>query len=186
MFNWLMKQAGGKTLLLALALCILPLAGMVYWINTLPLARVLYHRLPDLRLEDKAVNLYETIVLYEQHRPHIALMYGLDLWLAAGLFLFFALLLGWWLKPQGPGQASPAWMLAIPFSYLVCECWEDSMILMFAWIYPSPLILQLFPLFRLVMLGKFALLGLVLLAVLAAGCVWLWRRLFGAKPQAAT
>lgn len=186
MFAWLMKQAGGKTLLLALGMVILPLAGMAYWINALPLARVLYHRLPDLRLEDQAANLYETIVLYEQHRPHIALMYGLDLWLAAGIFLFFALLLGWCLKPQRPGQAAPAWMLAIPFSYLVCECWEDFMVLMFTWIYPSPLILQLFPLFRGVMLGKFALLGLVLAAVLAAAAVWLWRRLFGAKTPAAT
>jgi hypothetical protein len=181
MFNWLMKQAGGKSLLLALGVVILPLASWVLWVNSSPLMQVLANRLPDLRWRQTAVYLFETIVMYEQHRAKIALMYGLDILLAAGIFLLFAALLGWLLKPRDPGPKAPGWVLGIPFLFLVCECWEDSFVLLYAWMYPTPLILQLFPLFHGVTLAKFAFLGLSLLAVLASVGVWLWRQRFGAR-----
>ncbi len=179
MFHWLMKRAGVRLLLLALGLIILPLAGWLIWIGSSPLMRVLAHRLPDLRWQQTAGYLFETIVMYEQHRANIGMMYGLDFILAVGMFLLFASLLGWCLRPQGPGQGSPAWVLVIPFMTMICDWWENSLVLMFTGIYPTPLILQLFPLFQGVLLAKFTFLGLSLLTVLAGAGVWLWRKGFG-------
>jgi hypothetical protein len=180
MFDWLMKRAGVRSLLLALGVVILPLASWVLWVSSSPLMQVLANRLPDLRWQQTAVYLFETIVMYEQHRAKIAWMYGLDMLLAAGIFLAFAALLGWLLRPRDPGQKAPGWVLVIPFLFLVCECWEDSLVLLYTWMYPTPLILQLFPLFHGVTLAKFAFLGLSLLAVLASAGVWLWRHRSGA------
>ncbi|MEW6515544.1 MAG: hypothetical protein AB1439_01385 [candidate division FCPU426 bacterium] len=181
MFDWLMRRAGGKMLLLAVGLIAALWGAGLAWVASSPLIRVIVSRLPELHWNRDAVYFFETIVVYEQHRASIWLLYGLDSVAAAGIFLFFAAWLGWALRRGQAGPAGPAWVLTLPFLALVGDWWENSFVLFFISLYPTPLIIQLFPLFRFVMLAHFALLALSGLAVLAAAGVWGLRKIIGTK-----